>query len=207
MIEEAVPSWRDLCQHLGPSERTPRIDTLRNQLSAAREMLAMAQAEADDLHVLAYDRQTVSRERTRGGQPDYALDTHGDPRARAALRELSLATTHAAEVIADAVHQALRLLRSGERSNGTRRLIDAEALALALEAQARRAARGEYTPVRRETQPDSDLIAGAVERLTRERDKARTQVDRLTTRLKRATADLERPEVRDLLRQLDKRPA
>lgn len=201
------PSWRDLCVHTYPSERTPRVDTVRNQLFGARELLAMVGAEVEDLHVLAYDRPTASREKVHGGQRDYALDTHGDPRARAALRELSLAAVHACEVVAQVAHDQLKILRSGERTNGTRRMVSSEELLQAIEAQGRRAARGEYTPVRREAQPDSDLVAGTVDRLTRERDQARTQADRLTARLDRATADLDRPEVRDLLRHLDKRPA
>ncbi|HEY3144152.1 MAG TPA: hypothetical protein VGJ86_23685 [Acidimicrobiales bacterium] len=166
---------------------TPRIDTVRNRLDAARELLAMVEEEADDLHVLAYDRPAAARDAVvKGGQPDYALDTNGDRRARRALRALTLAAIDAVEILAEANHDAIRLLREGDRHRPrSRRVIEIEELAAGIDAQARRVARGEYTPIRREAQPDAEQASTVVDRLRRERDQARRDVERLTLEVTR----------------------
>lgn len=184
-MTEAERSWRDLCalDHAVVRIPTPRIDSMRNRLAATRQLMAMLEDELEDLHVLAYERQRLTSERVRGGEPDYALDNHGDPRARSAYREIGTATVHALEVIADAHHTALQLLRSGERGRNPTRKVKAEELAAALETQARRAARGEYTPGRREAQPDAALAQQAVAELIRERDRYKELSERYERRL------------------------
>lgn len=177
--------------------KTPRIDNLRNRLDSTRELLAIVAEETDDLHVLAYNRAAAQREAVvAGGQPDYALDTHGDQRARRAYRGLGLAAIDAVEILAAASHNAFRLLRTGseDRPRIGRRMIEIEELAAGIEAQARRVIRGEYAPVRREPQPEAEQAHTVVDRLRRERDQARTEVQRLTITIERLNADLqERP--------------
>lgn len=142
-----------------------RIDVARNEIEATRALLALALEELDDLHVLAYDRATLTRERVAGGDHDYALDTHGDTRARDAYRAFSDQITETCRSLAAAAHDMLRLLRYGASPvPRTPRTITALEHAEALEAKARRAARGEYTPVRRHPQPDTALAAKAEER-------------------------------------------
>ena len=189
MTETTDRSWRNLCDHAAhqpPKQPAPRIDTMRNRLAATRALLAMVQDELEDLNVLAYDRARINRERVRGGEPDWALDTHGDPRARTAYREIGTSTIHALEVIADAHHQALTLLRSGTPTGRRPRyIINSEELAQAIEAQARRAARDEYTPTARESQPDKHQADETVARLIRERDRYKTLAERYEKRLAR----------------------
>lgn len=141
------------------SQPTPRIDTLRNQLHATIELLTMLAEELDDLHVLAYERHTARQDvaAVNGGATDYALDTHGNPRARQAYRDLALAAVHVCKHIATTTHDAITVLRDHDHQRPkTPRTIRAEELAEAIDAQARRAERGEYTPVRREPQPDRE---------------------------------------------------
>jgi hypothetical protein len=165
--------------------RAPRIDTITNRVTATRALLEMVEPELRDLHVLAYDRYTARRDvMVRGGEKDYALDNHGDKRARKAYRRLGTATSEACELIAEAAHDAIALLRE-HTHNGRAgpHSIEAEELAAAIEAQARRAARAEYTPVARIPQPGAELAARTVDQLRRERDEARADADRLARRL------------------------
>lgn len=186
MTTEAVRSWRDLCDNQPTRGPTPRIDTLRNRLAATRSLLAMVEDELGDLNVLAYDRARVARERVDGGERDWALDTHGDPRARDAYREIGLAAVHALEVLADSHHAALKLLRSGTlNGRSPRYMVNSEELAQVLEAQARRVARDEYTPTARETQPNQAHAEEAVARLIRERDRYKALAERFEKRLTR----------------------
>jgi hypothetical protein len=165
--------------------RAPRIDTTRNRLEATRELLTMILDELDDLHCLAYERATATRDApVRGGDHDYALDTHGDQRARAAYTDLATKTIGACTTLAEASHNAIALLREG-RAPGPRmrRLIDTDELVQALAAQARRADRGDYTPHRSHVQPEVAGVKHTIDRIIRERDDALRLVDRLTRRL------------------------
>lgn len=87
---------------------TIRIDTLRNSIAGARELLDLIHQELEDLHLLAYERATaVSEAKVSGGSHDYALDTHGDPNARTAYRELGRAVDSACILLAEASTNAL----------------------------------------------------------------------------------------------------
>ncbi len=159
---------------------TPRIDTMRRRLQATIDLLMTVSEELEDLNVLAYDRRAAADDiKVSGGERDYALDTNGDPRARDAYRQLSMAQADMFDIAAEATHDVLTVLRSGERSapRGPR-LIRALELAEAIGLQAKRAAAGDYTPVRRELQPEADKAANAVAEITRERDTARTKAER-----------------------------
>lgn len=177
--------------------RAPRIDTLRNRIEATQSLLTTVLEELEDLHVLAYERAVVSREaKVSGGERDYALDTHGDPKVREAYRALGdvivgdklivddKEVLSVCDLLAVAAHDVIRILRNGERNGRLpRRRINAEEHALALENQTIRLARGEYTPVRREPQPEAQLVEPTVRRIVAERDGEKTRADRATRRL------------------------
>lgn len=143
---------------------TPRIDSTRNRLDATTRLLETARSDLDVLHALAYERHTARREAVvAGGARDYALDTHGDPRARGAYKQLSLACHDTCDILAEAAHDAIALLREGD-GHGRRRggaALTAVDMAVALDAQARRAARGEFTPRSSVPQPGA-AEAGSV---------------------------------------------
>ena len=170
----------------------PRIDTLRNQLAASQTMLAKAGSILDTLHQLAYDRATaIDATRVQGGQPDYALDTHGDPAARRAYVELAQLVDHLCQQIATKVHPALAAVTAGDEPTGRRHPYAITALehADALDAQARRIQRGEFDPGRIEVQPQvpkaRKTLSGKVKALEAE-------VVRQRRRAERAEAQLER---------------
>lgn len=172
----------------GPADRTfkrpaPRIDTFRSQIAGTIALLENVIAEADDLHLLGYERQAAAADRVhvRGGDRDFALDTHGDKRARDAYRELADVVLESVETIAESAHDALRFLRvSGVGTRRTPRQVSALELAEQIGNQARRIVRGEYTPVRRHPQPDTNAalvgLRGEAQRLSSERDVAREAV-------------------------------
>lgn len=71
----------------------PRIDTLRKDLHQVIHQIGQVLEHLDDLHALANDRPRAAQtQRVRGGTPDYSLDNHGDPHARAAYQQLADAT-------------------------------------------------------------------------------------------------------------------
>lgn len=145
-----------------PRVDTPRIDTTRNRVDATGKLLAKSLDDLEVLHVLAYNRHAARREAVvAGGDRDYALDNHGDPRARTAYRQLALATLDVCDILAEASHGVAQMFTDGaddqRRRGGT--TITVVELATALEAKARRAARGEFTPRLVVPQPDADKVA------------------------------------------------
>lgn len=160
-----------------------RIDTLRNQIAGARELLDMIHQELEDLHVLAYERATLlSEAKVSGGSHDYALDTHGDERARDAYKALGRAVDGACIHLAEASNNALNLLRQGNTPGRGQRHLRLAELGEAIAAQSRRSRRGDYTPIRRGPQPEHhhalDQLQQERDAAIRERDKARQQRDR-----------------------------
>ena len=166
---------------------TVRIDTLRNTLAGTRQLLAMVGEELDDLHLLAYERATAKTEEAhvKGGSRDYALDTHGDPKARDAYRRLGDVTADACARIDAAINDALKLLRAGDTPVKTQRKLRLVELGEAIEAQARRIRRGDYSAVRRGPQPDElrakDELTADRDRLIRELKAAHREIVRLNT--------------------------
>lgn len=173
--------------------RAPRIDTLRNRLTATVTLLGQALQGIEDLHVLAYDRQAAGdRLAIRGGERDYALDTHGDPRAREALVALSEASMKSCDLIAVAAHDVVVLLNEGDTVDAQRgrgQAIDVEDFAEELENQARRSARGEYTPDRVRPQPHAEAAGRVLARVRQERDDARREAERYHSLLLAAGLD------------------
>lgn len=165
---------------LRESASTPRVDTTRNRLAATGTLLADVLPHLNDLHALAYDRATARREAVNGGSRDYALDTHGDPRARHAYKHLALATVDACEILAEAAHTAVRLLKAGDHDHSkSKDQINEEDLALALAAKATRIARGENESIPTNAQPKADMTARVLQRVIGERDQLQREVDRL----------------------------
>lgn len=164
---------------------TVRIDTARNQIAATVALLTQLGVELEDLHALAYDRPAAAeRIKVSGGERDYALDTHGDPKARLVYRALGDAITNACGDIAAAAHGVSQVLRSADEDRPrTRRTISALEVAELIEARARRIARGEYSAVRHLPQPDADRALRASERA---RTKAEAEADALRRQLDRS---------------------
>jgi hypothetical protein len=135
---------------------TPRIDTIRRNITATRDLLETVARDLDDLHALAYDRpKGRDRPNVRGGERDYALDRYGDPKARELLRDLATNLDQALEALHDTALAARAFMRVGEvgRRVQVRRVSPTE-LAGLLAAQERRRARGEYVPNRNYPQPE-----------------------------------------------------
>ena len=131
----------------------PRIDTLRKQLANARDRLTDAGRILEALHDLAYDRPTASeRLGVTVSEPEgYSLDSHGDPRARAAYAALGREVDAACAQIIGAVRNAANLINAGDEKGENRRSpvsIEVVEHLEAIDAQARRGRRGEFNPGR-----------------------------------------------------------
>lgn len=174
----------------------PRIDTLRRQLTETAELLTTTARILDTLHELAYDRAAAAEQtRVAGGQPDYALDRHGDPAARAAYTRLGDLVHHVATYVAEHAGPALELVNTADDTDtGRRHPMSVTALehAQALEAQARRIARGEFDPGRALPQaavPGSrKTITGKIRKLEADLAAERKRADKLERRLATALA-------------------
>lgn len=138
-----------------------RIDRVRNQAHAAIELLHTTLRHLNDLHTLAYDRPSAAeRLAIRGGERDYALDTHGDPHARDLLRQGMRITDTTCADLARWAHDIAAYLNDGERTHRrTTPTATATDVNDALDAQARRRQRGDYTPQRTAPQPTDTLLA------------------------------------------------
>lgn len=136
----------------------PRIDTVRRNIATTRDLLDLVARELDDLHALAYDkpRGAGDRPNVRGGARDYALDRHGDPRARELLKDLVTNLDAVLAALHDTALQARAFMRDGSvgRRVQVRRVSQTELKGL-IAAQERRRARGEYSPHRTYPQPDA----------------------------------------------------
>lgn len=124
----------------------PRIDTFRRTMDAVVERLAELRPDIEDIHELAYNRtKAAAYDRVSGGSPDFALDTHGDMKARDLYIDL------AAQLIGfgRGVERASKKLRThlNQQSSAIRRDgsadVTAEEFTQARYAQARRIGRGE----------------------------------------------------------------
>jgi hypothetical protein len=171
---------------LDGSYPTPRVDSLRNRVSATATLLGLAGDVLEDLHGLAYERPRAAAEKVRGGQADYALDNHGDPLARAVYRNLSIVTVEAAVLVSLAAHDAVRSFKDGHRGRNPRGEVDGVELGEALVKQADRVLAGEYTPARQVHQPDIDRALRAAVQDNKSKD-------RELTVLRRRLAKIDKP--------------
>lgn len=92
----------------------PRIDTVRKDLHAVLHAIGTALEHLEDLHALAYDRPRAAQAQRRSQRTDYALDTHGDPKARAAYEQLATRAPAAATALRTAITGALELFDTGQ---------------------------------------------------------------------------------------------
>lgn len=134
----------------------PRIDTVRSDIRQAIELLHFLGDQLDDLHVLAYNRHRASeRVKVRGGSVDYALDTHGDKRARDLYAQVAKDVLSAVDKLTGSIKGVRGYLTSGAgtiRRDATADCTHDEVIA-ALDAQRRRRQRGEYQPAPLVDQP------------------------------------------------------
>lgn len=134
----------------------PRIDAVRNEIRHASSLLQLLAGQLDDLHVLAYDRSaSTGGDKVRGGSRDYALDNHGDRRARDLYEQIAKDLRHTINDLVGSIKSVRGYLTSG--SGGGRRDASADAttdeVLAALDAQRRRHQRGEYQPTPLTPQP------------------------------------------------------
>lgn len=135
---------------------TIRIDTFRRQLTGLIALVELVRDNADDLHDLATDRARAATVKVRGGQPDYALDNHGDVRARQLLHDIQQRTLDAVEPLHQAAADAASYLRPTHTRTGRRdTTADATSTEIleAIAAQQRRHQRGERTSTATVDQP------------------------------------------------------
>lgn len=127
--------------------RAPDIRTVTNRLDAARTLLDLVREQLGELYVLANDRpRAAERLNVLGGSRDYALDGHGDPKARELYRHVALELVNLLELMAVSAHTMHGWLRRGEIDTTRRRgaqLITDDELIEVLAAQQRRIDRGE----------------------------------------------------------------
>jgi hypothetical protein len=128
----------------------PRIDTALNEIATAMSVLEQTARIMPTLHELAYDRHSAAEQiRVKAGKPEYYLDNHGDPRARAALRRISTAVIAATGKLTDAAKAAERIVGEGGDPGDDHQhpaLVTIVEHAEALDAQLRRLRRGEFDP-------------------------------------------------------------
>ena len=171
---------------------TVRIDTARNQIAATVALLTQIGAELEDLHHLAYERPTtIEQLRVNGGQRDWALDTHGNPFARQAYRDIGEAIMTACAHIAERSHAAAAILRTADDNRPdvrSSRTITALHLAELIEARARRTTDPhQYSPIRYLPQPDADTALRQSEHALK---LACIKIEALSRLLDRAKRDL-----------------
>src|SRR5690606_9799756 len=127
------------------------------------------------------------------------------PPARSAYRAPAEATLTACAQLAEASHNAIRILRDHQPGDTprTRRLITTDELVTALAAQARRQTnRTSYQAIPAIPQPEHAEVLRAAERSIRERDRLAAENAKLRARLALSEpADGERPRRRRLRRK------
>lgn len=126
--------------------RITRIDQVPRALAEVRSDCTEIEHEVQTLHDLAYSRSVAVEAQVSGGSPDYALDTHGDPQARSALKRAMSSIEGLADrsaQIRDSVAYAVSLHHSRHASGRRDSSADAtrSEVAVALAAKTRRGER------------------------------------------------------------------
>lgn len=159
----------------------PRIDTFRNDIADAIELLRFLSAQVEDVHVLANDRYKAGAgDRVRGGSRDYALDNHGDPAARDLYRQAARMVDRIVDDIRDQDSELRAFLTKAGRQGRVDKtmMASADEVIRAIDARRRRKERGEYEPVPLAKQPvvrpsvdwqaEVEVLRSAVRKVTRE---------------------------------------
>lgn len=159
----------------------PRIDAVRTEIRHTVELLHLLGDQLDDLHILAYNRHRASeRIKVRGGDHDYALDNHGDKRARDLYIKVAEELRSAMNDLTGSIKEVRGYLTAGGaagRRDGSADCTTDEVIA-ALDALGRRRRRGEYEPAPLVAQPDvrsqtewrieCEALRSAVRKVTRD---------------------------------------
>ncbi len=126
------------------------MNDLKEMLTRLSACAHLISAELDDLIVLAYEKKTGVTAKVKGGV-GIDLSVVGDHRARTALTGIE----RYAMPLLEHLDNALNLLHSGKQEPAprTRKQITKKELEEALDNQAKRKERGEYTPHRTYPQP------------------------------------------------------
>lgn len=137
---------------------TPRIDTMRREISEAIDLLTQTAAHLDDLHDLAYTAHRSGDNERSGTRTEWFLDDTGSPRAKELLRNVSTAIyelvngrrlddEHLPGLRAH-LTEVTSFLTQGQGGSRKDKTADAttEEILSALEAQRRRRTRGEFSP-------------------------------------------------------------
>lgn len=127
----------------------PRIDTFRREVRDAGDLLRFLAQNVDTLHDLAYSRhRNPTADRVRGGQRDYALDTHGDPKARELYADSAKTVLALVDRLVTVEAEVRSFLTAGtaggsvDLNAGT----STDEVVRQIAARRRRVARGEYEP-------------------------------------------------------------
>lgn len=159
-----------------------RIDTFRNRVQGTIGLLQLVAEHLEDLHVLAYDRHRAGQaQRVAGGELDYALDTHGDPRARELWQTSALRVLDNAEDLNVVLHEVIQFFSAGQTSARRDATADASLgeVLTALAAQRRRRDRGEFSPTLLVAQPrvvEPDSVIAELELLRSAVRKVQAQI-------------------------------
>lgn len=156
----------------------PRIDTLLNTLDAVAVLLREVRPHLVDVHDLAQNRARAVDERERHGRTqDYALDNHGDPKAREVYVAVAVGLVELGRETEKDLKVLRKFLNKGTRS---RRLastteVTAAEFDQAFTARQQRKDRGEHHPLPLVAQPERkhhrdpsmelDTLRAAVRRL------------------------------------------
>ena len=127
-------------------------DDLRRMMTKLAAAAHLVSAELDDLIGLAYESTVSDSVQVAGGD---VVDLHavGDPRARTALAGIDKHAHPLLEHLNNAMHLLHATGPQDAPTPRTRRQISRKEHGEAIEAQARRKARGDYTPHRTLPQP------------------------------------------------------
>lgn len=156
----------------------PRIDTFRNLIASLVDKLQELDPDIADLHDLAYNRHRAANEaKVKGGTRDYALDTHGDLRARDLYTKTAARLVGLGREAEKDLKDIRRYLNATDRAIRLDHTADVTATEFdqAHNARTRRLARGERHPHLLVSQPERrhhidptvelEQLRGAVRRL------------------------------------------
>lgn len=157
-------------QDRSPREKPPRIEQIRNRANASVDLVRLVVTHLDTLRDIAYDRTKAAqwRDRVKGGDRDFALDTNGDMEARRLYHQVAHELLDLLDDSTTICHDVATFMRDGKLHTGRRRTgadITADELAVVLEVQRRRIANGESStpaeeqPTSTKRQTVADLIA------------------------------------------------
>lgn len=129
------------------------VERLRWQLTAGSEAAVRLCAHLEDLHSLAWEKHVGDFEHVNGGAEHPGVETVGDQRARTLWARLC-ATATDLDTLLPLERAVANYFSAGPSPEGSSHpLVSKGDWNQQVKARARRAARGDYTPIRIEQQP------------------------------------------------------